>query len=325
MGETFNYIEVICEVGSSVSSLSQDWPFRIDGVPDIMDITEDWKSSYDAVRYYYDMLVKLDYNKMYMESQQAESKTIIKNWHSSKVSCINLKYLLENSNSYYFHMKKVLGELFKKKKEYYCINGKWTYKEGQDFIWICSETLREWHKCLRIFLEAYNLKLPIKIKNCPVRTNGRKKGKKRNIRPESDFDRKKLETASSFDGAKYLVFPVEHFFDKVSRCLFDSVNYDDFKKALQQANPNAIGNGNRVDILYFVFKMYSTNYVAPSRQEDYIKTVQEETHKLKPDFKFSTLPHKDVQEEIWDFNKKDFKKNIKYHQKMTPPKGYSEF
>ena len=308
MTESFRYIEILCKVGCGVHTANTDFEYCI-----------------KAAKPHLDLLESLDYNAMFAESFSPNAKTILKAWNSSEVKCVSVKWLQDHAGEMLQSLEWMYKDIFRKEGEKQLQEGNWSFEQYQNWRLMCDSIVDIWYKRLGELMKAYGMKLTAKAKDMPTRTNGAQKGKKRHIRPESDFDRKKLETANSFEGAKYLVFPVEHFFEKVSHSLFESVNYDDLKKALQQANPYAIGNGNRVDILYFVFKMYSTNYVAPSRQEDYIKTVQEEIHKLKPDFNFSTLPHKDVQEEIWDFNKKDFKKNIKYHQKMPSPKGDPDF
>ena len=305
MKESFRYIEILCNVGCSVHAADTDYEFCI-----------------KATRPHLDLLESLDYNTMFAESFTPNAKTILKAWNSSEVKCVSVKWLQDNAGEMLQSLERMYKGIFRELGEKQHKEGLWTFEQYQDWRLMCDSIVDIWYKRLGELMESYKMKLTAKAKDMPTRTNGRQRGKKSLRRPESDFYRKSLENGSSFKGAKYLLFPVEHFFDNVSCSLFEAVNYEDLKKALLQANPYAIANGNRLDIIYYVFKMYGRAYVADSTREEYLKTVQDGIRKINPDFDFSkSYPNKDLQDEIWDFGKGDFKKKPKFAKKMATPKG----
>lgn len=308
MRESFRYIETLFNVAKTAF---------FDG---------DWEFTMIANKNYREMLSGLDYITMQTESLTPNAKENIMKLESNddgaKVSVKRLKEeigeMYQDMNDYITQCKEYALEHFQ--------NGDWNDEQYERAYNETDCVKRLWIKRLKEITDVYEIKLSVKVENLPVRTNGRKPGKERIIRPDSDFNRKELEKGSTFEGAKYMV-PVEHFFDIVERCLFKDVDEDHLRNALQQANPHAIANGNRLDILYFVYKKYGTHddYVAHGMQNDYIQKVQDEFHRINPDYDFRTLPHKDIQDEIWDSNKNDFKKNTKNHQKMLSPKGHPDY
>lgn len=157
MGESFKYIEVLCDVGASLASLNKEYPNRIEDAPPIYELSEDWQDSYSRIKTYYDSLASLDYNSVYMEGQQPNAKMILEGWHSSLVSCISLSFLLDNYGLYYQGMKEVLNTDFRRSVNDYTIKGIWTYKQGQDFISLCSEILRLWEKRRKELCTVYGI------------------------------------------------------------------------------------------------------------------------------------------------------------------------
>ena len=70
MGESFNYIEVLCRVGSAT-----------------MTVSGDWGQSIGSVKKYADMLAALDYNTMFAEAQQPNAKKTLERWSIREVRC----------------------------------------------------------------------------------------------------------------------------------------------------------------------------------------------------------------------------------------------
>ena len=155
MAESFKYIEVLCDVGASLASLSKDYPIRFEDAPPIFELSKDWECSYTFIKNYYDSLVRLDYNSVYMESRQQNAEEILRGWHSSSVSCISWSFLIDNCKTYYSGMKELFEMDFRNCVHEYTWRGKWTYKQGQDFMFICSEILRLWEKRITELCMAY--------------------------------------------------------------------------------------------------------------------------------------------------------------------------
>ena len=88
MTESIKYVEVLVEVGASIASVSEEWPHRMEGVPPVVEVREDWQGSYDEICKYKQMLDGLDYNAMFVESKQQNAKEILTEWRRKMENCI---------------------------------------------------------------------------------------------------------------------------------------------------------------------------------------------------------------------------------------------
>jgi hypothetical protein len=296
MTESFRYIETLFNVSKTAF------------------FTDDYDSLMDANQNYWWILKDLNYNLLYNESLTENSKEKLKAWESNEEGCkVSVKRLTDEAEElqkdivYYVSLCKDEGRNLKEK-------GVWSSMQYEDCFNLVQSIEILWSKRLRELLDIYNIKLNVIIKDMPIRTSGRQKGKKSVKRHENQFSREDLKR-DSINGVKF-AFPIEHIYDSVSKCLYEQVLIDDLRRAFLQANPNAVSNGNRIDILFFAFDKFSDKYVATEKKESYKNIVRGEILKINPDFNFEkTRPHKSEQEEIWDFDKKDFRKKVKIARK----------
>lgn len=138
MGESFNYIEVLCRVGGATVTVS-----------------EDWAQSIGSVKKYADMLAALDYNIMYGEAQQPHAKKTLEGWSSREVRCWSLCWLIRNAKQMYKWQEKLLGNDFRKIAEAQKDKGTWTFDEWRDYRVMCDDTLYQWKERLNELLSAY--------------------------------------------------------------------------------------------------------------------------------------------------------------------------
>lgn len=173
MMESMKYVEVLVEVGASIASVSEEWPNRMEGVPPVVEVREDWHGSYDEICKYKRMLDGLDYNAMFVESRQQNAKEIITEWRSSRHNFLGVDYLLENGRLYYQHMEKVCGIIKTEKLKKNIGNdesrgslrneairlwqrGKWSQNEMQLYSHACSEVFALWYRRSRELLGCYD-------------------------------------------------------------------------------------------------------------------------------------------------------------------------
>ena len=116
MGESFNYIEVLCRVGSAT-----------------MTVSGDWGQSIGSVKKYADMLAALDYN----------------------TRCWSLCWLIRNAKQMYKWLEKLLGNDFREIAEAQKDKGTWTFEQWRDYRYICDDTLYQWQERLNELLSAY--------------------------------------------------------------------------------------------------------------------------------------------------------------------------
>ena len=138
MGESFNYIEVLCRVGSATVTVSGDWG-----------------QSIGSVKKYADMLAALDFHIMYGESQQPNAKKTLEKWSSREVRCWSLCWLIRNAKQMYKWLDKLfcndlreLGEAQKGKET-------WTFEQWRDYRVMCDDMLYQWQERLNELLSAY--------------------------------------------------------------------------------------------------------------------------------------------------------------------------
>ena len=138
MGESFNYIEVLCRVGRATMTTS-----------------EDWAQSIVSVKKYADMLAALDYNTMFAESQQPNAKKTLEKWSSREVRCRSLCWLIRNAKQMYKWLEKLLGNDFREIAEAQKDKGTWTFDEWRDYRVMCDDMLYQWQERLNELLSAY--------------------------------------------------------------------------------------------------------------------------------------------------------------------------
>ena len=138
MGESFNYIEVLCRVGSATMTAS-----------------EDWAQSIGSVKKYADMLAALDYNTMYGEAQQPNAKKTLEGWSSWEIRCWSLRWLIKNARQMWQWLEKLLCNDFREIAEAQKENGTWTFDEWRDYRVMCDDTLYQWKERLNELLKAY--------------------------------------------------------------------------------------------------------------------------------------------------------------------------
>lgn len=140
------------------------------------------------------------------------------------------------------------------------------------------------------------------------RTKGRKKGKQldrqedREVK-DSDFQDK------DFEGIDKTFKLNKGIMNAIERCLYKEVTMDHVRKALEQCRPDLIANGNRLDIIGWMFKRFAGGYIYDSeRQKEYINICVERFRGLSDGFNFrNASPQKTIQEKIWDKNTNKFK------------------
>lgn len=138
MGESFNYIEVLCRVGSATMTAS-----------------EDWAQSIGSVKKYADMLGALDYNIMYAEAQQPNAKKTLEKWSSREVRCWSLCWLIRNAKQMYKWLEKLLGNDFREIAEAQKDKGTWTFEQWRDYRFMCDDVQYQWQERLDELLSAY--------------------------------------------------------------------------------------------------------------------------------------------------------------------------
>ena len=138
MGESFNYIEVLCRVGSAT-----------------MTVSGDWGQSIGSVKKYADMLAALDYNIMYAEAQQPHAKKTLEGWSSREVKCWSLRWLIKNARQMWQWLDKLLCNDLRELGEAQKEKGTWTFGQWRDYRLMCDDTLYQWQERLNELLSAY--------------------------------------------------------------------------------------------------------------------------------------------------------------------------
>ncbi|MBR6445014.1 MAG: hypothetical protein IKS94_01065 [Prevotella sp.] len=151
--EAFNYIEALADVGTSIGSTSEGWPYRNPEFPQFVAVSEDWANSFAEVRKYWEQLDGLDYNTLFFESKQPNAKVILEMWESSRFP-VSMKWLAENYRMLYREMAKALKD-WKKLSDDFFYRGKWSIKERDDFIPLCWQIDLLWKKRINELLRCY--------------------------------------------------------------------------------------------------------------------------------------------------------------------------
>lgn len=276
MKESFRYIKTLFHVAKTAFSNVE---------------MEDYKQSANQ---YWDMLNSLDYESMLIESftpNKEESKERLMSFESK-----------EEGNASVKKLKREAREMQEELKDYYwdCLKAAKSFPQEEAYK-ICnmanSVVFELWPQRLKELSDVYDLgvRTDYILKN--ERTNGKQKGFKPIERPEFKTD--DIRNGYYFNGVSFdfnaNIIVKDHY---VIRSLKEGVNSDNIVNALLQANPNAIWNGKRGEILYFIFKLYAKAYVKDNKKE-YISKVQEEFLKIKKVNDFSRwTPGKDKNKDI---------------------------
>lgn len=138
MGESFNYIEVLCRVGGATVTVS-----------------EDWAQSIGSVKKYADMLAALDYNIMYGEAQQPNAKKTLEKWSSREVRCWSLRWLIKNARQMWQWLDKLLCNDLRELGEAQKGKETWTLEQWRDYRVMCDDMLYQWKERLNELLKAY--------------------------------------------------------------------------------------------------------------------------------------------------------------------------
>lgn len=151
--ESLRYIEVLADVSTSIGSASDSWPHRIEGVPPIVAVSDEWASSFSNVRKYWELLDGLNYNAMFAESKQPNAKAILEEWESSGTP-VSMKWLACNYRVLYREMAKVLKHWMAMSLN--CFRtGKWKKNEQDEFSAICMKIETLWKRRINELLECY--------------------------------------------------------------------------------------------------------------------------------------------------------------------------
>ena len=141
------------------------------------------------------------------------------------------------------------------------------------------------------------------------RTQGRKKGKPLKRLPDrevkdSDFPNE------DFEGIGYKNFKLNKgIMNAIEKCLYKNVLAKHVIRALLTARPDLIANGNRLDIIGWMFKRFAGGYIDDNeRQKEYINICDKLFRNIDEGFNIETAaPDKPTQEKIWDENANKFK------------------
>lgn len=151
--ESLRYIEVLADVSTSIGSASDSWPHRMEGVPPIVAVSDEWTSSFSNVRKYRELLDGLNYNAMFAESTQPNAKAILEAWESSGTP-VSMKWLACNYRVLYREMAKVLKHWMAMSLN--CFRtGKWKKNEQDEFSAICMKIGTLWKRRINELLKCY--------------------------------------------------------------------------------------------------------------------------------------------------------------------------
>ncbi len=276
MKESFRYIKTLFHVAKTAFSNIE---------------IDDYKQSADL---YWEMLNSLDYESMLIESFSPTKKVSLKILESFK-SDDECKVCVKK-------LKREAREMQKELEDYYwnCLKeAKSIPPEEAEKICSTAHTVvfGLWPQRLKELSDTYDLGVRADCIHKKKRTNGKQKGFKPIERPEFKTD--DIRNGCYFNGVSFdfnaNIIVKDHY---VIRSLKEGVNSDNLVNALLQANPNAIWNGKRGEILYFIFKLFAKAYVKENKKE-YISKVQEEFLKIKKVNDFSKwTPGKDKNKDI---------------------------
>lgn len=282
MKESFRYIKTIFQVAKTAFSNVE---------------IEDYMQSANL---YWEMLNSLDYESMLIESftpNKEASKDCLMSFECEEVGKASIKKL-----------KREAREMQEELENYYwnCLEAAKSIPQEEAIICNTAHSIvfGLWPKRLKELSDAYDLGIKVDCLK-KKRTNGKPKGFKPIERPAFNTD--DLRNGKYFNGVAWdfnaNIIENDPF---IKRSLKEGIKAKEIETALLQANPNAIWNGNRGDILYFLFKLYAKAYVRSS-EKDYILKVQEEFLKIKQVNDFSKYtPGKEP-----DKNNKGKKINVK--------------
>lgn len=304
MEESFKYIEILCKVGCGGHTANTDFEYSI-----------------KAARPYLDLLESLDYNKMFGESLKQDAVEYLKKWHSSNVECVSLKWLRRNACEMLINLKRLYKDSFRELGDTQYKEGNWTLEQYRDWRLMCDRIVYGWHDRFMELMKSYNLKPNTKLIDKPIRSNGRKEGDKSHRRPDKEFDKSQLyDGIYCFPGGIKTGYNFSNTITikEVKACVFkavlqnrnDNLKYDNtlyFTRAIEQAKPEAISSGVRLEVLQFIFLKFAEHFV--ENKDEYLKSVKEGFYKLKPTFDFSD-PNKcptEIRNMIWDEDEKNFK------------------
>lgn len=275
MKESFRYIKTIFQVAKTAFSNVE---------------IEDYRQSANL---YWEMLNSLDYESMLIESFTPNKK-------ASK-DCLMSFECEEEGKASVKKLKREAREMQEELENYYwnCLEAAKSIPQEAANI-ICntahSVVFGLWPKRLKELSDAYDLGIKADCLK-KKRTNGKPKGFKPIERPAFKTD--DLRNGSYFNGVAW-VFNAKIIVKDpyIKRTLKEGIKAKDIETALLKANPNAIWNGNRGEILYFLFKLFAKAYVRSS-EKDYISKVQEEFLNIKKEIDFSKwTPGKDKDKNI---------------------------
>lgn len=140
------------------------------------------------------------------------------------------------------------------------------------------------------------------------RTQGRKKGKQLKRLPDREVKDSDFQD-EDFEGIDKTFKLNEGIMNAIKRCLYKNASTDHVRMALIKCCPDKIANGNRLDIIGWMFKQFAGGYIYDSeRQKEYINICVERFRGLSDGFNFRhASPKKTIQEKIWDKNTNKFK------------------
>ena len=141
------------------------------------------------------------------------------------------------------------------------------------------------------------------------RTQGRKKGIQTNRREEREVKETDFPT-EKMNGIDETFRLNNAIYSAVKRCLYGSVDIKYLRTALLTCCPEAIANGNRLEILAFLFRKFAEGYINDEGQrKEYLTVCQRQFEKIKSGYNFNhAAPNREIQGEIWSETEKKFKK-----------------
>ena len=132
------------------------------------------------------------------------------------------------------------------------------------------------------------------------RTQGRKKGQPlerqedREVK-DSDFQDK------DFEGIDKTFKLNEGIMNAIKRCLYKNVTKNHVRKALLTGRPDLIANGNRAEIIAWMFTQFAGGYIQDDKlRDEYLKKCRDCYRNIKPKRNFNKEgTTSDIQKEIW--------------------------
>ena len=140
------------------------------------------------------------------------------------------------------------------------------------------------------------------------RTQGRKKGKPLKRLPDREVKDSDFQD-EDFEGVNRDFKLNDVIYNAIKKCLYKNVSKKLVRTALIKCRPDLIANGNRLDIIGWMFKKFAGGYIYDSeRRKEYINICDKLFRNINDGFNIKTTsPHKHEQEKIWDENTNKFK------------------